>query len=102
MILLFLKTTLVPCRGIYRMTYMSFLNGHQVMVLISMQKSQALEINFSRASTHHAHADLKIRSDKLRYVDKAKNPGTLAPKGPEMADPDECYAQKSKQTPSHA
>ena len=39
MILLLLKTTLVPCRGIYRMTYMSFLNGHQLMVLISMQKN---------------------------------------------------------------
>ena len=41
------------------------------MVLISMQKKcQALEINFSRASPHHA--DLKIGSDKLEYVDKAK------------------------------
>ena len=37
---------------------------------LNAKKCQALEINFSRASPHHA--DLKIGSDKLDYVDKAK------------------------------
>ena len=37
---------------------------------LNAKKCQALEINFSRASPHHA--DLKIGSDKLEYVDKAK------------------------------
>ena len=34
------------------------------------KKCQAMEINFSRTSPHHA--DLKIGSDKLEYVDQAK------------------------------
>ena len=37
---------------------------------LNAKKCQALEINFSRASPHHA--DLKIGSDKLEYVDQAK------------------------------
>ena len=37
---------------------------------LNAKKCQALEINFSIASPHHA--DLKIGSDKLEYVDQAK------------------------------
>ena len=71
LILLLLKTTLVPCRGIYKMTYMSFSKWSSSNGLnLNAKKCQALEINFSRASPQHA--DLKIGSDKLVYVDKAK------------------------------
>ena len=67
-----LKTTRVLCRGIYRMTYMSCLNGHQVMVLISMPKSVKPWRLISVEPYHIMLTVLQIGSDKLEYVDKTK------------------------------
>ena len=72
MILLLLKTTLVLCSGIYRMTYMSFLNGHQLMVLISMPKIVKPWRLFSVEPYHIMLTVLQIGSDKLEYVDTTK------------------------------
>ena len=55
---------------------------------LNAKKCQAMEINFSRTSPHHA--DLKIGSDKRENI--LIKPKSWDSKRPEMADPGGCYA----------